>query len=261
MPRLDAVDLSRSLSTNHYEQQLAERSQRLAQLRLAIAGRLGESGVGPGLLVLFEGWDAAGKGGAIKRLVAPLDARHVRVMQYAAPTPDEKRHLYLQRFIQHLPGHGGMAVFDRSWYGRVLVERVEGFATTEQWQRAYAEIVDFERSLHLESVIVVKIWMHISPQEQLRRFRQREKDPLKGWKLTEEDWRNRERRDDYRVAVEDMLDRTETSWAPWYVIPAENKKFGRIAVLDAVINEIERGCARVDFALPEPLQSGGASSA
>ncbi len=254
MPRLDDVDLSQQLNLKEYEEQLAQRSTRLAQLRLAIAGRLGDSGLGPGLLVLFEGWDAAGKGGAIKRLVAPLDARHVRVMQYAAPTPDEKRHLYLQRFIEQLPGHGGMAVFDRSWYGRVLVERVEGFATTEQWQRAYAEIVDFERSLHLESIIVVKLWMHISPEEQLRRFRQREKDPLKSWKLTEEDWRNRERWDEYRVAVEDMLDRTETSWAPWYVIPADGKKFARIAVLDAVITEIERGCARVDFELPEPLE-------
>ena len=253
MARLDAVDLSQTISAKAYEQQLAARSLRLAQLRLAIAGRLADSGLGPGLLVLFEGWDASGKGGAIKRLVAPLDARHVRVTQYAAPTPDEKRHLYLQRYIHDLPGHGGMAVFDRSWYGRVLVERIEGFATTEQWQRAYAEIVDFERSLHLESVIVVKIWMHISPDEQLRRFRQREKDPLKNWKLTDEDWRNRERWDDYRTAVEDMLDRTETTWAPWYVIPANSKKFARIAVLDAVISEIERGCARVRFELPPPL--------
>jgi len=251
--RLDAVDLSQTISVKAYEQRLTARSLRLAQLRLAIAGRLADSGLGPGLLVLFEGWDASGKGGAIKRLVAPLDARHVRVTQYAAPTPDEKRHLYLQRFIHDLPGHGGMAVFDRSWYGRVLVERVEGFATTEQWQRAYAEIVDFERSLHLESIIVVKIWMHISPEEQLRRFRQREMDPLKSWKLTDEDWRNRERWDEYRTAVEDMLDRTETSWAPWYVIPANSKKFARIAVLDAVISEIERGCARVRFELPAPL--------
>ena len=255
MPRLDEVDLTQTVSTKRYENQLSVRGMRLAQLRLAMAGRLGGGELGPGLLVLFEGWDASGKGGAIKRLVAPLDARHVRVMQYGTPTPDEKRHIYLQRFIQHLPGHGGMAVFDRSWYGRVLVERIEGFATTEQWQRAYAEIVDFERSLHLEGVIVVKIWMHISPEEQLRRFKQREKDPLKQWKLTDEDWRNRDRWDDYRIAVEEMLDRTETTWAPWHVIPAENKRYGRVAVLDAVIAEIERGCARVGFELPPPLNN------
>lgn len=253
MGRLDDVDLTRSLATKQYEQQLAIRGLRLAQLRLALGGKIGDAGVGPGLLVLFEGWDASGKGGAIKRLVGPLDARHVRVMQYAAPTSDEKRHFYLQRFTGQLPGHGGMAVFDRTWYGRVLVERVEGFATTEQWQRAYAEIVDFERSLYLEGVILVKFWMHISAREQLRRFKQREKDPLKKWKLTEEDWRNRDKAGEYTAAVEEMLDRTHTKWAPWHVVAAENKKFARISVLDAVIAEIERGCAHVGFALPETL--------
>ncbi len=253
MTKLADVDLTQSLSLKEYDQQLAERSTRLAQLRLALGGRLGERAIGPGLLVLFEGWDAAGKGGAIKRLVAPLDARHVRVIQYAAPTPDEKRHFYLQRFSGQLPGHGGMGVFDRTWYGRVLVERVEGFATTEQWQRAYAEIVEFERSLHLEGIIIVKFWLHLSPQEQLRRFKQREKDPLRRWKLTDEDWRNRDRWDDYAAAVDEMVERTSTSWAPWQVIPAENKKFARIAVIDAVISEIERGCATHGFELPDPI--------
>ncbi len=253
MTKLADIDLTQSLSLKEYDQQLAERSTRLAQLRLALGGRLGERGIGPGLLVLFEGWDAAGKGGAIKRLVAPLDARHVRVIQYAAPTPDEKRHFYLQRFSERLPGHGGMGVFDRTWYGRVLVERVEGFATTEQWQRAYAEIVEFERSLHLEGIIIVKFWLHLSPQEQLRRFKQREKDPLRRWKLTDEDWRNRDKWDDYAAAVDEMVERTSTTWAPWQVIPAENKKFARIAVIDAVISEIERGCATYGFELPDPI--------
>ena len=253
MTKLADVDLTQTLSLKEYEQRLAERSTRLAELRLALGGRLGDRGIGPGLLVLFEGWDAAGKGGAIKRLVAPLDARHVRVIQYAAPTPDEKRHFYLQRFSDRLPGHGGMSVFDRTWYGRVLVERVEGFATTEQWQRAYAEIVEFERSLHLEGIIIVKFWLHFSPQEQLRRFKQREKDPLRAWKLTDEDWRNREKWDDYAAAVDEMVERTSTSWAPWQVIPAENKKFARIAVIEAVIAEIERGCATHGFQLPDPI--------
>ncbi len=251
MGRLDDVDLSQSLATKEYERLLNARSWRLAQLRLALGGKLEDSGVGPGLLILFEGWDASGKGGAIKRLVGPLDARHVRVVQYAAPTPDEKRHFYLSRFIQHLPGHGGMAVFDRTWYGRVLVERVEEFATTEQWERAYGEIVDFERSLFLDGMIVVKFWIHISKGEQLRRFKAREKDPLKQWKLTDEDWRNRERWDDYAAAVEEMLERTDTKWAPWHVIPGDNKKAARIAVMDATIAEIERGCLQAGFPLPE----------
>jgi polyphosphate kinase 2 (PPK2 family) len=254
MSHLADADLTSSLSRKDYEQQLEEKSWRLAQLRLALGGRLGDAGVGPGLLVLFEGWDASGKGGAIKRLVAPLDARHVRVVQYAAPSPDEKRHFYLQRFVDQLPGLGGMVVFDRTWYGRVLVERVEGFATTEQWQRAYAEIIDFERMLHLEGVILVKFWMHISADEQLARFKAREKDPLKQWKLTDEDWRNREKLPEYTAAVEEMLERTDTTWAPWYVVPAESKKFARIAVIDAVIKEIERGCAHLNFPLPPPRE-------
>jgi polyphosphate kinase 2 (PPK2 family) len=254
--RLDDVDLTQALATKEYERLLEARSWRLAQLRLALGGKLGETGLGPGLLVMFEGWDASGKGGAIKRLVAPLDARHVRVVQYAAPSADEKRHFYLERFITQLPGLGGMAVFDRTWYGRVLVERIEGFATTEQWQRAYAEIVDFERSLYLEGIILVKFWLHLSPQEQLRRFKQREKDPLKQWKLTDEDWRNRDRWDEYAGAVEEMVERTDTTWAPWHLIPGDNKKFARIAVMDAVISEIERGCAHLGFPLPDGRAEG-----
>ena len=144
--------------------------------------------------MIFEGEDASGKGGAIKRLVAQLDPRHVRVVQFAAPTHDEKRHHFLWRFWPSLPGWGGMAVFDRSWYGRVLVERVEGFATREQWLRAYDEINGFERTLADEGMILIKFWLHISAEEQLKRFKRREKDPLKSWKLTEEDWRNREKR-------------------------------------------------------------------
>ena len=146
------------------------------------------------MLVLFEGWDASGKGGAIKRLVAQLDPRHVRVQEFAAPNSDEKRHHFLWRFWPKLPGWGGMAVFDRSWYGRVLVERVEGFASDEQWLRAYDEIHELERTLADEGTIIVKIWLHISLEEQLRRFEARRDDPLKTWKLTDEDWRNREKR-------------------------------------------------------------------
>ncbi|MSX02066.1 MAG: UDP-galactose-lipid carrier transferase [Actinobacteria bacterium] len=252
----EQVDLTQKLGRKDYEQQLERRGRRLEQLRLALGGKLGDGKIGPGLLVCLEGWDAAGKGGAIRRLVAPLDARHVRVVQFSAPTADEKRHFYMQRFTEWLPGHGGMAVFDRTWYGRVLVERVEGYATTEQWQRAYSEIVDFERSLHLEGVIVVKLWLEISPQMQLKRFEERAEDPLKAWKLTDEDWRNRDRWGDYALAVDEMLERTNTDWAPWHVIAAEQKRFARIAVIDAVIEEIERGCAAHGFKLPAASEIG-----
>ena len=251
--RLDDVDLTPKLSAADEQRELALLGARLGQLRLALGGKLGAAGIGPGLLILFEGWDASGKGGAIKRLVAPLDARHVRVVQYAAPTADEKRHHHLQRFQQRLPGLGGMAIFDRTWYGRVLVERVEGLATQDQWERAYGEIVNFERSLFLEGIVLVKFWLQISQEEQLRRFKRREKDPLKAWKLTDEDWRNRERHGEYATAVEEMLDRTDTHWAPWHVVAAEDKRSARVAVVRHVIAEIERGCAHVEFPLPKPL--------
>ena len=189
--------------------------------------------------MLFEGWDASGKGGAIKRLVDHLDPRHVRVVQYAAPTPDEKRHQYLLRFGSALPGWGGMAVLDRSWYGRVLVERVEGFAEKAEWKRAYREINDFERALCDDGMILVKLWLHVSEEEQLKRFEAREKDPLKSWKLTDEDWRNRKRRAEYEVAIEEMVEKTSTEWAPWSLIPADSKRYARVAVLNTVIDAIE----------------------
>src|SRR6476659_10094061 len=190
MGRLDEVDLTLKLNREEEAQGLKEQGERLAQLRLTLGGLIGECRLGPPLVVVFEGWDASGKGGAIKRLVAPLDPRHVRVAQFGAPSYDEKRHHFLWRFWPVLPGWGGMAVLDRSWYGRVLVERVEGFATEKQWRRAYREITEFERTLAEEGMIIVKFWMHLSSAEQLRRFKAREQDPLKTWKLTAEDWRN-----------------------------------------------------------------------
>src|SRR3954449_12938450 len=162
MSRLDQLDLERRLSRKEQDVRLAEGGRRLAQLRLALGGQMGDGAVGPGLLVLFEGWDASGKGDVIKRLVAPLDPRHVRVAQFAAPTADEKRHHFLWRFFPVLPGWGGWAVLDRSWYGRVLVERVEGFATEQQWSRAYGEIAAFERTLADEGMIIIKFWLHVS---------------------------------------------------------------------------------------------------
>jgi polyphosphate kinase 2 (PPK2 family) len=237
--RLDEVDLTLRLTRKEEAEQLAKQQERLLRLRLALGGQLGDSKIGPPLCVVFEGWDASGKGGAIKRLVDHLDPRHVRVASFAAPTYDEKRHHFLWRFWPVLPGWGGMAVLDRSWYGRVLVERVEGFATKEQWRRAYDEICGFENTLVAEGMIMVKFWMHLSLEEQLRRFERRKHDPLKQWKLTDEDFRNREKHKKYVTAVEDMLDRTDHPAAPWYVVPAEDKRYARVAVVRRVCDAIE----------------------
>jgi polyphosphate kinase 2 (PPK2 family) len=255
MSRLDDLDLTLKLKRSEQDERLSAGGRRLAQLRLALGGKLTpDAPIGPPLAIVMEGWDASGKGGAIKRLLAPLDSRHVRVASFAAPTPDEKRHHYLQRFWGPQPGWGGMTVFDRSWYGRVLVERVEGFATEEQWKRAYDEIVEFERTLAAEGTIFAKFWMHVSPEEQLRRFERRQNDPLKAWKITEEDWRNREKRPQYTEAVEEMLARTDTHEAPWILVEGESKRFARVKVMESVIEQIERGCAARSFELPEPLE-------
>jgi polyphosphate kinase 2 (PPK2 family) len=255
MGRLDDIDLSLKLSREESERMLKMHGARLAQLRLALAGLIGSGRLGPPLCVLFEGWDASGKGGSIKRLVAPLDARHVRVKQFAAPSPDEKRHHYLHRFVPALPGWGGMAVLDRTWYGRVLVERVEGFATEEQWQRSYGEIDAFERMLGDDGMIIVKFFLHTSDEEQLKRFEARREDPLKAWKLTDEDWRNRAKRPAYSVALEEMFERTHTELAPWRIVPADSKHYARVHVMRQVIAAVEAGCARVGFPLPEPLSA------
>jgi AMP-polyphosphate phosphotransferase len=252
--RLDDLDLSLSLSRDEEEKRLDAAQTRLLQLRLVLGGLIGDEGrLGPPLCVVFEGWDASGKGGAIKRLVAKVDPRHVRVKQFAAPTPDEKRHHWLWRFWPALPGWGGMAVLDRSWYGRVLVERVEGFADEDAWRRAYAEIRNFEHMLFEEGMVMVKLWLHLSPEEQLERFEARAKDPLKTWKLTPEDWRNREKRPQYEAAVEDMLTETGTGFAPWTVVEAESKRYARVKVVETVNAAIEAGMRRHGMAVPDPL--------
>src|SRR3954449_8315280 len=244
MSQLDDVDLTLRLSKKDYKKQLAEAQERLVHLRLLLGGQIGPKELGPPLCVVFEGWDASGKGGAIQRLVSELDPRHVRVAQFAAPTYDEKRHHFLWRFWPKLPGWGGMAVFDRSWYGRVLVERVEEFATVEQWQRAYREICQLEEMLAAEGTVLVKFWMHLSNAEQLRRFESRQQDPLRQWKLTDEDWRNRNKRDAYVEAIEDMLDKTENVTSPWTLVEAENKRWARVKVVRTVADALAAGLAR-----------------
>ena len=254
--RLNEVGTKEKIDKDDYESRLARGQKVLAARRLQLGGKLGDGRLGPPLCVLLEGWDASGKGGTIKRLTAELDNRHVRIKEFAAPTPDEKRHHYLARFVPALPGWGGMAVLDRSWYGRVLVERVEGFATREEWGRAYEEIVAFEEGLHREGMALVKFWLHVSYGEQLERFEKRAKDPLKSWKLTDEDWRNRAKRQEYCDALEDMFERTDHAGSAWHVIPADSKKYTRITVIETVIAESERAM-REHGIEPVPLDDLG----
>jgi AMP-polyphosphate phosphotransferase len=251
--RLDDLDLNLKLSRQEEAEQLERAQTRLLQLRLTLGGLIGDQGIGPPLLVVFEGWDASGKGGAIKRLVAQLDPRHVRVKQFAAPTYDEKRHHWLARFWEPLPGWGGMTVYDRSYYGRVLVERVEGFAKQAEWKRAYREIRDFERALTDDGTIIVKCWLHVSSAEQKKRFEERAENPLKQWKLTDEDWRNRKKRRAYVRALEDMFEETDTEFAPWTLVEGDSKRYARVKVVDTVIAAAEDGMRRHGMKLPKPL--------
>ena len=248
--RLEDADLTLRMGKDEEAKRLGKAQRRLLHLRLINGGQLNEGQLGPPVCIVFEGWDAAGKGGAIKRLVEPLDPRHVHIAPFAAPTPDELRHHFLWRFWPPLPGWGGMTIFDRSWYGRVLVERVEDLATEVQWRRAYQEINDFEHTLAEEGMIVIKLWMHLSHEEQLRRFVRRRDDPLKSWKLTPEDWRNREKRGAYEAAVSDMLRLTCGPLAHWDVIAGENKRYGRVQVIETVIRRMEQGMRRWGIDVP-----------
>ena len=223
--RLGDVDLSRRADAR-YESRLEELQKKVygEQVRNFLAGKRA--------VVVFEGWDAAGKGGAIKRLTALMDPRGYKLWPIAAPRDAEKRNHYLWRFWYRLPEAGEIAIFDRSWYGRVLVERVEGYATNEQWLRAYSEINAFEKTLTDDGVRLLKIFLHMDRKTQLARFKARAADPLKKYKLGPDDWRNRKRWAAYEAAVQDMLDRTHRPDAPWVVIPANDKKYARLAVLE-----------------------------
>jgi polyphosphate kinase 2 (PPK2 family) len=207
---------------------------RLAQVQRR-AGRRGVS-----LVVVFEGWDAAGKGGAIRRLTSALDPRVYRVIPVAAPTDEERARHYLWRFWRHLPRAGRVTIFDRSWYGRVLVERVEGLTPVEVWTRAYGEINEFEDHLTADGIVLVKCWIHITHDEQLRRFEERAKSPQKSWKLGDEDWRNRDKWDAYELAVNEMVARTSTRRAPWTLVEGNDKNFARIKVLKTVGAALEK---------------------
>lgn len=231
---LDTVDLSCELSRSEYQSQLKEQQARLHHLSWQMYHEKRNT------LLLFEGWDAAGKGSAIRRVTSAIDARLYRVIPVAAPTDEESGHHYLWRFWRHLPREGYATIYDRSWYGRVLVERVEGFASADEWQRSYQEINDFEEHLVEHGMTIIKFWVHISHAEQLRRFKEREGDPRKQHKITEEDWRNREKWDDYKIAVNDMIAHTSTARAPWTLVSGNDKLYARIQILKTIADRLEQ---------------------
>ncbi len=230
---LDALDRDKSIDQEEYRVKIKEYQLRLLNLQRALTESRRY------VVVVVEGPDAAGKGGAIKRLVEKLDPRTFRVYSVVKPTQEEYRHHYLWRFWSKLPSYGQMAVFDRSWYGRVLVERVEGFASSIEWKRAYREINEFEQLLVEDGASIIKVYFHITKEEQLDRFRRREADPLKHWKITEEDWRNRRKWDEHNKAAEEMFEQTATSFASWTVVAANFKWYARLKFLKAAIRSIE----------------------
>lgn len=235
---LEAIDLSVTAENDGYKKELSALQLELRDLTFQ-AYRKGISST-----LVFEGWDAAGKGGAIRRLLAGVDARISQVFPFSAPTDEERAHHYLWRFWRHIPRAGFVTVYDRSWYGRVLVERVEKLTPREDWSRAYAEINLFETQLTARNNILLKFWMHISPDEQLRRFREREEVPWKQYKITAEDWRNREKWPEYVRAADEMFLRTSTEYAPWKVIAAEDKKYARLSVLRAYRDALKTALRR-----------------
>jgi polyphosphate kinase 2 (PPK2 family) len=231
---LDALDMTQSLAKGDYDLALKQLRAELAVLcRQAKERKIST-------LLVFEGVDAAGKGGSIRRVTSGLDARDYRVIPIAAPTDEERAHHYLWRFWRHLPRSGRVTVFDRSWYGRVLVERIEGFALTDEWMRAYAEINEFEEHLIQQGVVLVKFWIQITKEEQYRRFKERETIAYKKWKLTDEDWRNRANWEAYELAVHEMVERTSTRQAPWVLIEGNDKNHARIKILRTVCEQLRR---------------------
>ncbi|HXC93261.1 MAG TPA: polyphosphate:AMP phosphotransferase, partial [Geobacteraceae bacterium] len=229
-----SLNLGKNISKNIYEEELTEYQRKLALLTRHDNFRK------ISVIAVFEGNDAAGKGGSIRRVTSALDARQYRVVPVASPTEDERAQPYLWRFWRHLPRKAKFALFDRSWYGRVLVERIEGYCSQGDWMRAYSEINDFEEQLVRNKTVIVKYWLTISKEEQLRRFEEREQTGFKRFKITDEDWRNREKWEQYELAVCDMVDRTSTEIAPWTLVEANDKYYARIKVLKTLCKAIER---------------------
>ncbi|HSV29184.1 MAG TPA: polyphosphate:AMP phosphotransferase, partial [Candidatus Omnitrophota bacterium] len=235
---LSSLDMTQSLDGDEYNKQLQEQRARVAELYRKAKDK------GLSTVLVFEGWDAAGKGGAIRRMTNAMNARDYQVIPIAAPTEEERAQHYLWRFWRHLSRAGRFTIFDRSWYGRVLVERVEGFCTEEAWRRAYGEINDFEEQLTNHGIVMCKFWLHITSEEQLQRFKLRETIDYKKWKLTDEDWRNREKWDLYESAVNDMVERTSTRNAPWTLVEANSKNFARVKVMRTVCDALEAALSK-----------------
>lgn len=249
MKKLKDLDLTQTLDKKLYKKQLKDLQYRMLNAQQFLLNNK------IGLIIAFEGMDAAGKGGAIKRLTERIDPRGLIVSPISAPQPHEMRYHYMQRFWRKLPQHGQIAIFDRSWYGRVLVERIEGFAEQQEWKRAYNEINDFEKQLTDEDYIIVKFWIHIDADEQLKRFNDRAADPYKSWKLTDEDWRNREKFDLYCEAADEMFAKTDTENAPWCLIPGNDKLYARIQVLTEALAHIEQQAAKRGLELKNIFES------
>ena len=242
---LETLDLTRSLDRAAYVREVTRRQIQLRELGYQVYLQKRP------VVILFEGWDAAGKGGAIKRITEKLDPRGYVVYPISAPQGEDKTHHYLYRFWRRIPECGQIAIFDRSWYGRVMVERVEGFAAEDAWKRAYAEINSFERELKEFGMIVAKFWIHISRDEQLRRFEERQASGYKSWKLTNEDWRNREKWDAYEDAVEEMLLKTSTRTAPWTLIEGNDKYWARTRVLAKLVDILSK---ELDYTPGDPIK-------
>jgi AMP-polyphosphate phosphotransferase len=234
-PHLAAITKHPKVDFADYERRLQSMQSTMQAIQQAYLGTRERA------VVVLEGWDTAGKGGIVRRLGWALDPRSFKVYPIAAPLPQEQGRHYLQRFWERLPAPGQIVVFDRSWYGRVLVERVEGFAHRREWRRAYDEINEFERMMIADGMRIAKFFLHITPAEQVRRFKDRLSNPLKRWKLSYEDFRNRSRWADYERAIEDMLERTSVKQAPWFLIPANDKPYGRLAVFTILIDLLGKG--------------------
>ena len=234
MPKLADVDLSPVLEDEEYRKELKKLQKRLAELHNTIYRKKIP------VVLCYEGWDAAGKGGNIRRIAKPLDPRGFDVMPIASPLPHELARQYLWRFWTRLPRTGHITIFDRTWYGRVMVERLEGFCSENDWQRAYNEINEFEKELTDWGAAVIKFWVQIDKDTQLARFTDRQNTPEKQWKITDEDWRNREKWDLYEVAVNEMIQKTSTEFAPWHILESNDKRYARLKALRTVIEEIEK---------------------
>lgn len=234
MPKLSEVDLSASVDPEEYKKELKALQERLHDLHNQAYRRHIP------IIVAYEGWDAAGKGGNIKRLTSALDPRGYEVIPIASPKPYEKSRHHLWRFWVRLPKTGHFAIFDRTWYGRVMVERLEGFCSENDWQRAYNEINEFEKELTDWGAIVIKFWVHIDKDTQLARFTERQNTPEKQWKITDEDWRNREKWDAYEVAVDEMIAKTSTTYAPWHILESNDKHYARLKALRIVVENLEK---------------------